>query len=89
MEDVQAVDRLDEEIAAYDRMRDDLERDHFGQWVVVREERLFNAYDDFQDAADAAVRNFGRGPYLIRRVGAPRVMQLPASLLYRPVTVND
>ena len=78
MEDVPAADRLDEEIAAYHRMRDDLERDHFGQWVIVRDERLFNAYDDFQDAADAAVRNFGRGPYLIRRVGAPRVFHLPA-----------
>ena len=89
MADVPAADRLDEEIAAYDRMRNDLERDHLGQWVVVRDERLFNAYDDFQDAADAAVRNFGRGPYLIRRVGASRVTQLPASVLYRPVDPDD
>ena len=89
MADVPAADRLDEEIAAYDRMRDDLEREHFGRWVVVRDERLFNAFDDFQDAADAAVRNFGRGPYLIRRVGASQVRHLPASVLYRPVASDD
>ena len=60
---------LSQEIAAYDRMRNVLEMDHFGKWVVVHDEELVGTYEDFQDAAEEAIRRFGRGPYLIRRVG--------------------
>ena len=81
-EDVMGV--LSREIAAYDRMRDWLETDYFGKWVVVHEEELVGSYVTFEDAADDAIRQFGRGPYLIRRVGAGPVT-LPASVLYRPV----
>ena len=75
---------LSQEIAAYDRMRNVLEVDHFGKWVVVHDEELVDTYEDFQDAAEDAIRRFGRGPYLIRRVGAGPVT-LPASALYRPI----
>ncbi len=75
---------LKTEIAAYERMRDDLELEHFGEWVVVHDEKLVGAYESFEHAADDAVQRFGRGPYLIRRVGAPPLV-LPASLKYRPV----
>lgn len=79
---------LSEEIAAYDRMRNLLETDHFGKWVVVHDEALVGTYEDFQDAAADAVQRFGRGPYLIRRVGEPP-LTLPASVLYRPVRASD
>ena len=75
---------LSNEIAAYEEMRDILEVDHFGEWVVVHNEQLVGTYDDFEAAAEEAVRQFGRGPYLIRQVGASP-MSLPASLLYRPL----
>ena len=75
---------LSNEIAAYEEMRDVLEVDHFGEWVVVHNEQLVGTYDDFETAAEEAVRQFGRGPYLIRQVGASP-MSLPASLLYRPL----
>ena len=75
---------LSKEIAAYDRRRDELETDHAGEWVVVHGEHLVGTYNDFQDAATDAVRRFGRGPYLIRRVGAPPIT-LPSSVMYRPV----
>ena len=73
---------LSEEITAYDRMREVLEADYFGKWVVVQDGQLIGAFEDFQDAAADAVRKFGRGPYLIRQVGEPP-LRLPASLLYR------
>ncbi len=75
---------LSKEIAAYDRMRSYLETDYFGKWVVVHDEQLVGAYETFQDAAHTAMERFGRGPYLIRRVGAPP-LTLPSSALYRPV----
>ena len=73
---------LSDEIAAYERMRNDLEADHFGRWALVHQEELIGTYDSFESAADEAVERFGEGPYLIRQVGilAP---SLPASVLYR------
>ena len=72
---------LKKEIAAYELMRDDLELENFGKWVVVHDEKLTGIYDSFEVAADNAVQRFGRGPYLIKRVGEPP-MTLPASVLY-------
>ena len=74
---------LSAEIAAYERMQTELELDYFGKWAVVRDEQLFGVYDTFDEAADAAIRNFGRGPYLIREVGAGPIT-LPPSLLCLP-----
>ena len=61
---------ITQEIAAYERMQSDLEREHFGKWIVVHDEELIGAYDDFEDAAHAGVQRFGRGPFLLRQVGA-------------------
>ncbi len=73
--------KLKEEIAAYEEMRDDLELDHFGKWVIVHDKELAGTYDSFELAAEDAVKRFGRGPYLIRKVGASPIT-LPAYLLY-------
>ena len=72
--------KLKEEIAAYEKMCNDLEIDHFGKWVIVYDKELAGTYDSFESAAEDAVRRFGRGPYLIREVGASPIT-LPASLL--------
>ena len=68
-----------EEIAAYDLMRDVLETEHLGKWVVVRDGQVQRSVDTFEEAARAAIKKYGRGPYLIRRVGAGPI-PLPASL---------
>lgn len=81
-EDVMAL--LSKEMAAYDRMRDELEMDHFGKWVVVHDEELVDTYDESEDAVNDAIQRFGRGPYLIKQVGEPP-LTLPASILYSPV----
>jgi hypothetical protein len=73
---------LDREIAAYETMRADLENRHMGEWALVFNENLVGVYPSFDEAAQVAVREFGRGPYLIRQVGAPPVT-IPASVLYR------
>jgi len=52
--------------------------------VLFHDESFVAVYDFFEDAAEDAVRRFGRGPYLIRQVGAPPVT-LPASVMYQPV----
>jgi hypothetical protein len=75
---------IKDDIAAYDAMRAVLEADHTGKWVLLHERELISIYPSFEAAAEEAVSRFGRGPYLIRQVGAPP-LTLPASVMYTPV----
>ena len=77
------MDTLSIQIAAYEAMRDVLEADHLGKWVVFHGGKLVDTYESSEDAAEDAVRQFGRGPYLIRQVGAPPT-RLPPSVWPRP-----
>src|SRR6266852_4059439 len=74
---------LDVEISAYDSMREKLESEHMGKWVLLHDRQLVGVYDSFDIAAEEAVKRFGGGPYLIRQVGA-RQITLPASVMYQP-----
>ncbi len=75
---------LTDEIAAYEDMRNGLEAQHFGEWVVFHNKELIGTYKEFEEAASDATERFGRGPYLIRQVGTPPV-RLPASVQYRRI----
>ncbi len=75
---------ITQDIAAYEKQRDELEAKHLGKWVVFHDETLIGIFDELEDAAVEAARLYGRGPYLIRQIGAPP-LRLPASVLYRPV----
>lgn len=77
-----AMADLDQELAAYEELRPELEAHHMGQWVLVHDKKLIDVFDDFNSAAQIAVEQFGRGPYLIHQVGSPPVV-LPASVMYR------
>jgi hypothetical protein len=79
---------LKDDIAAYDAMKADLEAKSLGKWVVVHERKLIGTYESFDAAAKDAVHRFGRGPYLIRQVGAPPI-SMPASVMYHPVHGKD
>jgi len=72
---------IDTEIAAYDAMKDHLEATCLDKWVVIHGGIVAGVFDDFQKAATDAVARFGRGPYLIRRVGQKPTV-LPASVRY-------
>ena len=49
---------------------------------MFHDESLVDDYESYDDAIVDAMRKFGRGPYLVRRVGAPPP-RLPASVLFR------
>jgi hypothetical protein len=57
------------------------EAKHPGKWVLIRDSEFVGTFDTFDVAAKEAVRRFGRGPFLIREIGAPDVT-LPASVVY-------
>lgn len=72
---------IQDEIKAFERMLPQLENEYRGRWVLIYGGKLIEAFDDFDSAADDAVRRFGRGPFLIREIGGqPDV--LPVSVVF-------
>ncbi len=78
---------IDQNIAAYEEIIQSLESQYMGKWVIFHNRSLVDVFDSFENAAQEAVKKFGRGPYLIRQVGAPPVT-LPASVMYNPKPLN-
>lgn len=76
---------LEQNIEAYEAMRETLEEHHLHKFVVFHDTKLAGSFDSFHNAATEAVRRFGKGPYLIRQVGAPERIAMPASAAFRPV----
>jgi hypothetical protein len=76
---------LETEIRSFEARQPELEQHHHGKWVIFHGEEFVGAFDTLANAASVAAQRFGRGPYLIRRVGAPP-LTLPASVIYRPVS---
>lgn len=74
---------LKADIAAFERMRGQLEAEHLHAWVLFHDGRFVDAFPDFEAAASTAVDRFDQGPYLIRQVGAGPV-QLPGGMVFRP-----
>jgi hypothetical protein len=58
---------VQDDITAYEALQSQLER---GKWVVFHDKKHVGTYDSFETAANDAVKRFGKGPYLIRQVGA-------------------
>lgn len=73
---------IKQDIEYYNTIKPQLELDNMGKWVLIHDRKTINIYDGFESAAEEAVRLFGRGPYLIRQVGAPP-FNLPASVAFR------
>lgn len=73
---------LDKDIAAYRRDCPVLEQHSKGRWVLYHAGERAGTFDTFEGAAKDAVDRFGRGPYLIRQIGATDFV-LPASVAYR------
>lgn len=69
------------EIEAFERMQVDLRARFNGRWVLIHDGQLINTFDSFELAATDAVRRFGRGPFLIRQVGA-QPDALPVSVVF-------
>ena len=78
---------LKQNIAAFDRMKAELEAEHLHEWVVFHDGKLVDIFPDFEAAATLAVERFD-APYLIRQVGAGPV-QLPGGMIFRPAHALD
>jgi hypothetical protein len=76
---------LQSEIAAFEKMKGDLLERYREKYVIIKDQQLKGSFDTFDAAAREAIKHFGRGPYLIRKVSEEPVMPMPASVAYRPV----
>ena len=72
-------------IDAFEAQREVLEKYYMGKHALFHEGDFAGAFDTFHNAAKDAVRRFGNDTFLIRQVGAPNEMPIPASVDYRPV----
>ena len=76
-------------MAAYETMRAELERDCMGKWVIIYECELAGTYDTETEALQDAPRRFGWGPYHIRQVGAPtKVYRAPTAKVLSKQNAN-
>ena len=78
---------LSDDIAAFTRMRQELEANHLHAWAVFHKGRFEGVFPDFETAATSAEARFDTGPYLIRQVGAGPV-QFSGGMVLRPVYAN-
>ncbi len=67
------VATLEENVAAYEKMKDYLEDEHFLHWVVFNDGELAGIYDDGLEARLDAWTRFRLSPYIIRLVGENNV----------------
>ncbi|MCH7633232.1 MAG: hypothetical protein IIA36_00880 [Proteobacteria bacterium] len=72
---------LDAELQTFEKKQKHLEREHKGKFVLIHGDEVIGTYDDFEKAADEGVRQFGRAPFLIRRVGE-EPLKLPTAVVY-------
>lgn len=72
---------LTKDIELYERLKGELEAKNIGKWVLIHDERVEGFFISFEEAAESAVQRFGKGPYLIRQIGAPP-LTLSASVMF-------
>jgi hypothetical protein len=62
---------LDPEIAAFEKLREELERTHFDEFALFFEAEFVGVFPDFDSAARAALSKSKKGPFLIHQIGRP------------------
>lgn len=62
---------LDADIAAFEKLREELERTHLYQFALFFEGKFVGVYPDFDSAGRAALAKSKTGPFLIQQIGTP------------------
>ena len=72
---------LEDNVAVYEKLHEELERDHMDEWVVIYDKEVVGFYSDFQEAAEDAVIRYASGPYHIKQIGEPP-LQISPTLMF-------
>ncbi len=76
------TDALGKDLAAYERMRAALEREHLGKWALLCDAELAEIYATLAEASKATAAHTG-GPCHTREIGAPRRIMIPSVFAVR------
>jgi len=79
---------LKDNIAVFEAQQNELEQRYLDKFVVFYNGEFVGSFDTFDAAGREAVARFGDGPYLIRQVGFPTTLPMPASVAYMPIYAN-
>jgi hypothetical protein len=62
---------LDAEMAAFEKLREELERTHLDQFALFFEGKFVGVYPDFDTAGRTALSLSKKGPFFIHQIGSP------------------
>ncbi len=62
---------LDADIAAFEKLREELERTHPDQFALFFEGKFVGVYPDFDSAGRTALSLSRKGPFFIQQIGSP------------------
>ena len=60
---------LEVESRYFELKRDEYAKEYPDRFLLIRGEELIGHYATFSDATDEGVKQFGRGPFLVRKSG--------------------
>ena len=73
--------QLEDEIAAYDRLKPQLVVRHPDKWVIVQGQQVVGIFDSLEGAAEMANMKFAQGPWIVRGIGTDFIT-MPAHALH-------
>jgi hypothetical protein len=62
---------FDADIAAFEKLREELERTHLDQFALFFEGKFVGVYPDFDTAGRTALSLSKKGPFFIQQIGSP------------------
>jgi hypothetical protein len=62
---------FDVEVAAFEKLREELERTHLDEFALFFEGKFIGLYRDFDSAGRAALSLSKKGPFFIQQIGSP------------------
>ena len=81
----EATEELKRNIAAYEALREDLERTRHGRFALLHDGNLVNVLNDRWDAYLVGRERFGEGRFSITKIGEPPATLGAATLYTEPV----
>lgn len=79
---------LRKNIAAYETMRERLEREHLGKIALLHDGELIHILNDRWDAYVVGTERFGRGHFSIKKIGQRPVSLGAAASYTEPVPID-
>jgi hypothetical protein len=70
-----SIERLSQELATYDRHKDELVAAHAGQFVLVHGDDIAGTWDTYKDALEAGYGQYGLQPFLVKQIRGTEQVQ--------------